>query len=84
MASTSMFFRLFIGAYESLTSCRTPIGLEDVSTYPALLEHLIVQNGWKEEDIIKLAGGNILRVMEENEKVSRASLCREEMHRSLF
>ena len=48
---------------------RTPRGLEDVSGYPRLIEYLISQGNWTNEDVIKLIGGNILRVMEENEKV---------------
>jgi microsomal dipeptidase-like Zn-dependent dipeptidase len=50
---------------------RTPMGLEDVSTYPKLVEYLVSQDSWSNEDIIKLIGGNILRVMEENERVKK-------------
>ncbi|WP_311197812.1 membrane dipeptidase [Ornithinimicrobium sp. INDO-MA30-4] len=35
-----------------------PTGLEDVSTYPALLGALS-ERGWSEQDLIKLAGGNV-------------------------
>ncbi len=38
------------------------VGLEDVSTYPALLAELL-SRGWTEADCASLAGGNILRVM---------------------
>ncbi|MBL8265203.1 dipeptidase, partial [Steroidobacter sp.] len=37
-------------------------GLEDVSTFPALFAELI-RRGWKDEDLIKLSRGNLLRVM---------------------
>ena len=47
-----------------------PEGLEDVSTYPALLAELM-KRGWSDVDIAKLAGGNILRVMEAAERVAR-------------
>lgn len=40
-----------------------PTGLEDVSTYPALLAELM-RRGWSDADIAKLAGGNVLRVMD--------------------
>jgi membrane dipeptidase len=40
-----------------------PNGLEDVATYPALLAELM-RRGWSDADIAKLAGGNVLRVME--------------------
>ncbi|HEY8164680.1 MAG TPA: dipeptidase [Gemmatimonadaceae bacterium] len=44
-------------------------GLEDVSTYPALFAEL-ARRGWSDEDLRKLAGENILRVMERAEEVS--------------
>ncbi len=48
---------------------RTPVGLEDVSTYPKLIEYLVSEGNWTNDDIIKLIGGNIIRVLEDNEKV---------------
>lgn len=47
-----------------------PQGLEDVATYPALLAELM-RRGWSDADLAKLAGGNVLRVMEEAERVAR-------------
>jgi membrane dipeptidase len=47
---------------------RVPTGLEDVSKYPDLFAALL-EDGWSEEDLAKVAGGNILRVMEKNEEV---------------
>ncbi|MES2097697.1 MAG: dipeptidase [Pseudomonadota bacterium] len=52
-----------------------PVGLDGVDTYPALLAELM-RRGWSDADIAKLAGGNILRVMEAAERVS-ASLANE-------
>ena len=46
-----------------------PIGLEDVSTYPALFVELM-RRGYTDDDIAKIAGENILRVMAETESVS--------------
>jgi membrane dipeptidase len=46
-----------------------PEGLEDVSTYPALLAELM-RRGWSDENIAKLAGGNVLRAMATSEKVA--------------
>jgi membrane dipeptidase len=40
----------------------TVAGLEDVSTYPALLEEL-ARRGWSDGDLAKLAGENFLRVL---------------------
>src|SRR3954471_9038891 len=51
------------------------LGLEDVSTYPALLAELL-RRGYKDEDITKITGKNVLRVMRQAEKVS-ATLHRE-------
>lgn len=48
----------------------TPTGLEDVSTYPALFAELS-RRGWTEEELAKLAGENVLRVMREAESVAR-------------
>ena len=46
-----------------------PEGLRDVSTYPALLAELI-RRGWSDADVAKVAGGNVLRVMERAEAVA--------------
>jgi len=46
-----------------------PAGLESVATYPALLAEML-RRGWKDADVAKLAGGNVLRVMTEAEKVA--------------
>ena len=46
-----------------------PTGLENVSTYPALLAELM-RRGWTDADVAKVAGGNVLRVMEAAEKVA--------------
>jgi membrane dipeptidase len=48
-----------------------PAGLEDVSTYPALLAELM-RRGWSDADVAKLAGGNVLRVMDAADSVSRS------------
>ena len=45
-------------------------GLEDVSTYPALFAELS-RRGWSDEDMKKLAGENLLRVMREAEASAR-------------
>jgi membrane dipeptidase len=47
-----------------------PVGLEDVSKYPALFAEL-VRRGWSDEDLKKLASGNILRAMREAEAVAK-------------
>ncbi len=47
----------------------TPTGLEGVETYPALIAELL-RRGWSEADCAKLAGGNVLRVLDAAEKVA--------------
>ncbi len=47
-----------------------PQGLEDVSKLPIITYHLL-KRGYKEEDIIKILGGNLLRVFEEVEEAAR-------------
>lgn len=42
--------------------------MEDVSKYPALLQRLLVE-GWPEQHVAKVAGGNFLRVMRQVEQV---------------
>lgn len=47
-----------------------PIGLEDTSKYPDLFDRLLKSDpAWPIEDLKKLAGLNLLRVLEEVEKV---------------
>lgn len=53
-----------------LTCHRVPRGLEDVSKYPSLLAELLDSDRrWSEEDVKKLAGGNLLRVFRDVERV---------------
>jgi membrane dipeptidase len=47
----------------------TPIGLYDVSKYPALTEELL-RRGWREEDVKKALGANVLRAMRRAEEVA--------------
>ncbi|TFK92082.1 hypothetical protein K466DRAFT_481304 [Polyporus arcularius HHB13444] len=46
-----------------------PVGLEDVSKYPALVAELY-RRGWNAFDLAGLTGGNLLRVMEGAERVA--------------
>lgn len=46
-----------------------PVGLENVSTYPALIAEL-ARRGWSDDNLKKLAGLNFLRVLRANEKVA--------------
>jgi membrane dipeptidase len=57
-----------IGAdFDGISS--TPVGLEDVSTYPAMVSELL-RRGWSDEEIGKLANGNVLRALRTAETVA--------------
>ncbi len=47
-----------------------PTQLEDVSCYPNITQELL-NRGYKKDDIIKILGGNLLRVMRGAEKVAK-------------
>jgi len=56
------------GDFDGIT--QVPQGLEDVSTYPALTAELL-KRGYKDEDVKKILGINVLRVMRAAERVSQ-------------
>jgi membrane dipeptidase len=58
-----------IGADYEGFSQPPPVGLEDVSCYPALLAELM-DRGYSADDIKKIAGSNLLRVMRKAEAVA--------------
>jgi membrane dipeptidase len=55
------------GDFDGITE--VVVGLEDVSKYPALFAEL-AHRGWSDEDMRKLAGENILRVLDQAEQVA--------------
>ncbi|MBW3629565.1 MAG: dipeptidase [Gemmatimonadetes bacterium] len=58
-----------IGAdFDGITS--TPVGLENVSTYPALFAEL-ARRGYSDQELRKIAGLNLLRAMRRMESVAR-------------
>jgi membrane dipeptidase len=58
-----------VGLGSDFDGATMPIGMEDASKLPKLTEALL-QKGYSEQDILKILGGNILRVMEAVEKVA--------------
>ena len=46
-----------------------PTGLEGVETYPLIFAELI-KRGWSDENLAKLAGGNVLRALRQSEAVA--------------
>jgi membrane dipeptidase len=55
------------GDYDGITT--VPVGLEDVSTYPALIAELI-RRGYSDDEVRAILGNNVLRVMREAEAVA--------------
>ena len=55
------------GDYDGTSS--TPVGLEDVSRYPVLLDALR-ERGWSEDDLVALTHANVRRVLAEAERVA--------------
>jgi membrane dipeptidase len=45
-----------------------PLGMEDASKLPKITDALL-KKGYSEQDVTKILGGNILRVMEAVERV---------------
>jgi membrane dipeptidase len=54
------------GDYDGTTGL--PAGMEDVTGYPLLFAELI-RRGWTDQELLKLANGNMLRVLREAERV---------------
>lgn len=54
--------------YDGVSSL--PVGLEDVSTYPMITE-ILLRRGYDKNQIHKILGGNVLRVMKKAEKVAK-------------
>ena len=55
------------GDLDGVTS--TPVGLEDVSKYPELTAELL-RREYSDDDVLKILGGNVLRVMRQAERTS--------------
>ena len=58
-------------------------GLEDVSAYPALTAELL-RRGYRDDDVLKITGQNILRVMKSVERVSKSLQSRRAASPALF
>ena len=59
----------YVGLGSDFDGATMPDGLEDCSKLPKITEALM-RKGYKDEDVRKILGGNLLRVMEQTEKVS--------------
>lgn len=59
-----------VGLGSDFDGATMPDGMEDCSKLPKITEALM-RKGYRDEDIRKILGGNLLRVMEQTERVSR-------------
>ncbi|HSJ08529.1 MAG TPA: dipeptidase [Longimicrobiales bacterium] len=55
------------GDFDGISS--VPVGLEDVSTYPALVAELL-RRGWSDGDVRKLIGDNVMRAWRQAEQAA--------------
>ena len=60
-----------VGLGSDFDGASMPLGMDDVSKLPRLTDALL-DRGHREEDIEKVLGGNLLRVMEETERAAAA------------
>ena len=61
-----------VGLGSDFDGATMPFGMEDASKLPKITDALL-KKGYSEADIEKILGGNILRVMEQVERVARSS-----------
>jgi membrane dipeptidase len=59
-----------VGLGSDFDGATMPMGMEDASKLPKITDALL-KKGYSEADIEKILGGNILRVMEQVERVAR-------------
>ncbi len=62
-----------VGLGSDFDGATMPDGMNDVTYLPRITDALL-KKGYKEKDIEKILGGNLLRVMEETERVSKRLL----------
>ena len=59
-----------VGIGSDFDGATMPLGMDDVSKLPKITDALL-KKGYSEKDVEKILGGNLLRVMEQVEQVSR-------------
>ena len=59
-----------VGLGSDFDGATMPLGMEDASTLPLITDALL-RKGYSEGDVLKILGGNLLRVMEQVERVAR-------------
>src|SRR5262245_63079149 len=61
-----------VGLGSDFDGATMPIGMEDATKLPRITDAL-VKKGYSDQDIEKILGGNILRVMEQVERAARGA-----------
>jgi membrane dipeptidase len=61
-----------VGLGSDFDGATMPIGMEDASKLPKITEALL-EKGYSEQDVEKILGGNVLRVMEQVERIALGS-----------
>lgn len=56
-----------VGLGSDFVEYTNPVGLESAAGYPLITYHLL-KRGYKDEDIVKIMGGNLLRILSQVEK----------------
>ncbi len=69
------------GDYDGTSSL--PVGMQDVSTYPALIVELL-RRGYSDDDVRKIIGLNVLRIMREVETVAATLQASTEPSEAMF
>ena len=64
-----------VGLGSDFDGATMPIGMEDASKLPRITDALL-EKGYSEQDVAKILGGNILRVMEQVDSIRLSSLTR--------
>jgi membrane dipeptidase len=59
-----------VGLGSDFDGATMPFGMEDASQLPRITDALL-KKGYSEQDVVKILGGNFLRVMEEAERVAQ-------------
>jgi membrane dipeptidase len=59
-----------VGLGSDFDGANMPEGMDDCTHLPKITEAL-VRKGYSDDDIRRILGGNLLRVMQQNEKVAR-------------
>jgi membrane dipeptidase len=71
-----------VGLGSDFDGATMPLGLEDASKLPRITSALL-KKGYSEQDVLKILGGNILRVMEAVEKATRQETTRTSARRAV-